>query len=192
MKRRFVVLDRDGTIIVHRPYLSDPQQVELIPGAAAALRNLQKLGLGLALFTNQSGIGRRFFDEPRLDQIHQRLGELLEAEGIVLDGIYFCPHVPDDNCACRKPRPGLVKVAAKELDFDPRKAFVVGDSACDIELGQQIGAATFLVRTGYGSRVAAEGLVTADYTVNGVYQAARIIELLLAADSGRQQNAQRP
>jgi len=192
MKRRFVVLDRDGTIIAQRPYLSDPQQVELIPGAAAALRNLQKLGLGLALVTNQSGIGRNYFNETRLEQIHRRLGELLEAEGIVLDGIYSCPHLPDDNCACRKPRPGLVELAVKELNFDPREAFVVGDDACDVELGQQIGAATFLVRTGYGSRVAAEGRVTPDYMVNGVYQAARIIELLLSADLGRRQNAQRP
>ena len=191
VKRRFVVLDRDGTIIVHRPYLSEPKQVELISGAAIALRNLQKLGLGLAVVTNQSGIGRKYFDNTTLASVHGRLGELLAEEGVVLDGIYACPHVPDDNCACRKPRPGLVDLAAKELAFDPREAFVVGDNASDVKLGQQIGAATFLVRTGYGSRVAAEGLVTPDYTVNSIYQAARLIELLLAAESRGLSIAQR-
>ena len=97
LPQRFVILDRDGTIIVERCYLSDPAQVELIPGAGAALRQLSEIGLGLVVITNQSGIGRGYFDRSRLDLIHRRLCELLEAEGVRLDGIYTCPHVPEDH-----------------------------------------------------------------------------------------------
>lgn len=178
-RRRFVLLDRDGTIIVERHYLSDPCQVELLPGVAWGLKQLSRTGLGLVVITNQSGIGRGLFDERRLNLIHQRLYKLLAAEEVQLDGIYFCPHIPEDHCACRKPQPGLIQRAAKELDFDPRTAFVIGDKPCDIELGQQVEARTFLVRTGYGAQVAAEGLVTPDYVANDVREAARLIKLLL-------------
>lgn len=176
-RRRFVVLDRDGTVIVERHYLSDPDQVELIPGAAGGLRQLRAMGLGLVVITNQSAIGRGFFDEARLEQIHQRLRELLAAEGVQLDGIYFCPHLPDEDCGCRKPRIGLIERAATELDFDPAAAFVIGDKPCDIELGRSVGATTLLVRTGYGASV--EGATPADYVVDGLEEAAPVIRELL-------------
>ena len=188
-QRRFVVLDRDGTIIVERQYLSDPRQVELIPGAASGLRRLNEMGLGLVVITNQSAVGRGFFDQLRLDLIHQRLRELLNAEGVHLDGVYICPHTPEDDCPCRKPRPGLLELAAKELDFDPRACFVIGDKACDVELGQRVGATTFLVRTGYGAQVAAETTVSADYVVDAVWDAAQVIKRLLAADKETKVNA---
>ena len=181
-RRRFVVLDRDGTIIVERHYLSDPCQVELIPGVASGLRQLGKMKLGLVVITNQSALGRGFFDKTRLGLIHQRLCELLEAEGVYLSGIYSCPHMPEDDCLCRKPRPGLLKLAAKELDFDPQASFVIGDKACDIELGQRVGATTFLVRTGYGAQVAADTMVTPDYVVDSLWEAAQVIQRILAAD----------
>ena len=183
MKRqRFVVLDRDGTIIVERHYLSDPHQVELIPGALSGLRRLSEMELGLIVITNQSAIGREFFDEVRLSLIHQRLGELLGVAGISLNGIYFCPHIPEDNCLCRKPRSGLLELAAQELDFDPRDCFVIGDKACDVELGQRVGATTFLVRTGYGDQVVAEATVAPDYVVDDLLNAVQVIEHLLTAE----------
>ena len=181
-RRRFVVLDRDGTINVECEYLSDPDQVVLLPRAANGLRQLSERGLGLIVITNQSAVSRGFFDQARLDLIHRRLCELLEAEGVPLDGIYVCPHRPEDDCRCRKPRPGLLEQAAQELGFDPQACFVIGDKACDIELGQQVGATTFLVRTGYGAQVAAEDTVTSDYVVDDVWDAAQIIERLLSAD----------
>ena len=92
----------------------------------------------------------------QLALIHRRLRELLANEGVHLHGIYYCPHTPTDNCLCRKPRPGLVELAAAELGFDPQRAFVIGDQVSDMELGKSLGATTFLVRTGYGDRVAAE------------------------------------
>ena len=184
-QRRWVVLDRDGTLIEERHYLSDPDQVELIPGAAEGLRQLQNMDLGLVVITNQSGIGRGYFDRARLDLIHERLSQLLETERVHLDGIYFCPHVPEDNCLCRKPRTGLVELAAKDLDFDPRDCLVIGDKASDIEMGQRMGATTFLVRTGYGAEVDRDGTATPDYVVSGLLEAARIIQpILITKDHG--------
>jgi D-glycero-D-manno-heptose 1,7-bisphosphate phosphatase len=181
-QRRFVALDRDGTIIVERHYLSDPQRVELIPRVASGLRQLREMALGLVVVTNQSGVGRRFFNTTRLALIHQRLCELLAVEGIHLDGIYFCPHVPEDDCGCRKPRTGLLERAAQELGFDPGATFVIGDKPCDIELGQRVGATTFLVRTGYGADVSTDAMASPDYIVDGVWEAAQVIACLLVGE----------
>jgi D-glycero-D-manno-heptose 1,7-bisphosphate phosphatase len=178
-QRPFAVLDRDGTIIVERNYLSDPDRVELIPGVAGGLRRLIALGLGLVVVTNQSAVGRGFFDRARLDLIHGRMQELLAAESVVLDGIYVCPHTPEDACQCRKPRPGLLEQAARELHFDATHSFVIGDKACDMDLGRSAGATTFLVRTGYGAQLAAAGPVAADFVVNDVAGAAEIVARLL-------------
>lgn len=183
-KRRFVILDRDGTVIVERHYLSAPKDVELIPEAASALRRLRDQGLGLVLVTNQSAIGRGYFDCDRLHAIHDQLRRLLREEGVELDGIYVCPHIPEDNCSCRKPKTGLLELASTDLRFDVRSSFVVGDKACDIELGRQVGATTFLVLTGYGAQVSSEKRASADYTVCDLGEAAKIISCLLAAGSG--------
>lgn len=180
-RRRFVVLDRDGTLIVERNYLSDPNQVELITGAAAGLCQLQTLGLGLIIVTNQSGIGRGLFDRAQVDLIHGRLTELLRAHSVHLDGIYLCPHRPEDHCACRKPRPGLVEQAARDLDFDPATSFVIGDKVCDVDLGRAIGATTFLVRTGYGAELETTGAALPDFVVDDVQAAVPVVQRLLAA-----------
>ncbi len=180
-RRRFVVLDRDGTLIVERNYLSDPDQVELITGAAAGLRRLQALGLGLIIVTNQSGIGRGLFDRAQVDLIHGRLIELLRAHSVHLDGIYLCPHRPEDHCACRKPKSGLVEQAARDLDFDPATSFVIGDKVCDVDLGHAIGATTFLVRTGYGAELETTGAALPDFVVDDVQAAVPAVQRLLAA-----------
>ncbi len=182
-QRRFVVLDRDGTINVEREYLSAPEQLELLPGVVHGLRHLRKLGLGLVVITNQSGIGRGYFDWARLDLIHQRLCALLAAEGIQLDGIYVCPHHPSDGCTCRKPQPELLYKAAQEHHFKPGEAFVIGDKIIDIEMGQQVGATTLLVRTGYGAQIAEQMAVTWDYVVDDLANAAVVIERLLNIDN---------
>jgi D-glycero-D-manno-heptose 1,7-bisphosphate phosphatase len=174
--RRFVALDRDGTLIVERHYPSDPEQVELIPGAAEGLRRLRALGLGVIVVTNQSGIERGYLDEPQLNLVHARLRELLAAEGTGLDGIFVCPHAPERGCRCRKPLPGLLEQASRELQFDARQCFVVGDKPCDIELGRGVGATTFLVRTGYGAEYADWGAKNADHVVDDIAEAARVIE----------------
>jgi len=186
MKRRqFVILDRDGTIIVERHYLSDPLQIEILPGAVRGLRQLLAMGLGLVVVTNQSAIARGFFDEAHLDLIHRRLCDLLKAEGIQLEGIYFCPHLPDDDCSCRKPKPGLVERAASDLDFDLQSSFVIGDKPADIEMGRQVRATTFLVRTGYGGEFVGDATVNPDYVADDLSAAAQTIRRLLDANERR-------
>jgi D-glycero-D-manno-heptose 1,7-bisphosphate phosphatase len=150
MPERFVLLDRDGTLIVEKNYLCDPREVELIPGAGAALYKLQQANWGLCLVTNQSGIARGYFDAQRLIQVHDRLAQLLADFGVRLDGIYVCPHGPDDGCDCRKPLPGLVEQARAVHGFDPRESWVIGDKEADVGLARAVGARSVLVRTGYG------------------------------------------
>lgn len=179
MKRRFVLLDRDGTINVERHYLSAPEGLELLPNTFAGLRRLAERGVGLVVISNQSGVGRGLIAPHALDAIHRRLGELLGQGGIVLDGIFTCPHMDEDGCDCRKPRPGLVRQAAAALGFEPAESFVVGDKACDIDLGRAVGATTILVRTGYGSTAGAAVEARADHVVADLLDAARIIEALL-------------
>jgi len=177
-RRRFILLDRDGTILVAHPYLSDPALAALLPGVGSALRQLRECGYGLIVITNQSAVGRGYFDHKRLDLIHRRMCALLRKEGIQLDGIYICPHRPEDNCPCRKPNPGLVEQAAKEHGFAPESSIVVGDNVCDMHLGERLGARTFLVRTGYGAQTAISGKVNPNYVVDNLWAAAQIIKRL--------------
>lgn len=177
--KRFVILDRDGTIITERNYLSDHNQVELIPNAAIGLKKLRELGFGLLVVTNQAGIGRGYFNLDDLKLIHKRMIDLLAIEGVTLDGIYFCPHIPEDNCNCRKPKLDLIEKAAKEHNFDPKMSFVIGDKALDITLGQNMEAKTILVRTGYGAKVEKENIVKPDYVVDDLSEAANAISSII-------------
>jgi histidinol-phosphate phosphatase family protein len=181
-RRRFVLLDRDGTLIEERHYLSDPGGVVLTAGAGQALRRLVGRGLGLVVVTNQSAVGRGFFDFARLDAIHEALANRLAEEGIALDGVFACPHRPEDDCACRKPRTALVERASAELAFDPAEAFVVGDKASDLELGRRLGARTILVRTGYGRETEAAG-GSPDHVADDLRGAADFIEAVLDHDT---------
>jgi D-glycero-D-manno-heptose 1,7-bisphosphate phosphatase len=172
---RYVLLDRDGTINIDRNYIADPASVELFPGVGAALRDLRAAGFGLAVVTNQSGVARGKITPAQLEQVHARLGELLAAEGVTLDGIYICPHGPEDGCYCRKPLPGLIDQAARELGFDPKQAIVIGDKGIDIKLGEGVGATTILVRTGYGAETERDRLANPDFVADDLPAAARWI-----------------
>jgi D-glycero-D-manno-heptose 1,7-bisphosphate phosphatase len=177
--KRFVLLDRDGTINVERHYLSDPDQIELLPNAAEGLAELKRLGMGLAVLTNQSGVARGLFDEARLEEIHGRLRQLLRSSGVELDTIVSCTHHPDAGCRCRKPLPGLVEAASREYGFAPAESFVIGDKPCDVDLGRGVGATTLLVRTGYGQRHATDVAVRPNYVVDDLLHASRVIAELL-------------
>jgi D-glycero-D-manno-heptose 1,7-bisphosphate phosphatase len=177
--RRFVLLDRDGTINVEKEYLSSVEALELLPNALAGLRAMRELGLGLIVLTNQSGIGRGYFSAQMVDAIHRALAGLLASDGVSLDGIYICPHGPDEGCACRKPAPGLAEQAARELGFRLADSFVIGDKTADIELGRRVGAATILVRTGYGRQTEASGEAKPDYVADDLADAARVIAAIL-------------
>jgi D-glycero-D-manno-heptose 1,7-bisphosphate phosphatase len=186
MSRRFVLVDRDGTINeeLSPEYVLDPGQLRLIRGAAGALRELRGLGLGIIVVTNQSPVGRGWLSLDQLDTIHARLSELLAAEGASLDGFYACPHDPDDGCECRKPGIGLAMRAAAEHGFDPAESFVVGDHRGDVEMGRRIGARTFLVRTGHGREELAKAEPFADHVVADLAEATTIIrdEILAGAE----------
>ena len=175
MTKRVALLDRDGTINVEREYLSDPAGVALLPNAAAGLRRLRALGFGLIVISNQAGVARGYFTAADVDAVNARLIALLREEGISLDGIYVCPHGPDDGCACRKPEPGLIEQAAREHGFDIRASLMIGDKAIDIEAGRRVGSRTILVRTGYGRETEARADVHPDFVVDDLLAAANVI-----------------
>jgi D-glycero-D-manno-heptose 1,7-bisphosphate phosphatase len=179
MPDRAVFLDRDGTLIVEKHYLSDPEDVELIPGAVEALKLLEAAGFKLILVTNQSAIGRGMFDETRLGEIHSRLGQILAADDLVLDGMYYCPHHPDDGCDCRKPATGMPRRAEQELSVASTDSFMIGDNLADIGLARNIGATSLLVRTGYGTILEQQRVAHADYVVDDILAAAQQICALL-------------
>jgi D-glycero-D-manno-heptose 1,7-bisphosphate phosphatase len=150
--RPAVLLDRDGTLIVDCGYLSDPQQIVLETGAVDGLRALMAANVALVVVTNQSGIGRRYFGISDAVQVNQRLAATLFEHGVVIEGWYICPHVPEDNCECRKPAPGLAHQAARELGLDLKSSWVVGDKPSDVMLAEEISAGGILVLTGEGSK----------------------------------------
>jgi histidinol-phosphate phosphatase family protein len=167
-------LDRDGTVIAEKNYLRDPAAVELLPGSVAGLQGLRNLGYRLVILTNQSGVGRGYFRQADVDAVHARLAALLAADNIRLDGIYSCPHRPEDRCACRKPATGLVERATAELDLDPATSVMIGDKACDIELGARCGMTRILVQTGHGATQSCDpDVAVADLAAAAAWLAAR-------------------
>ena len=153
-----VFVDRDGTLNVEVGHLSDAAELDLIDGAAEAVRTLREAGYRVVVVTNQSAVARGLLSEAELRDLHARLARRLGAEGAELDGIYYCPHHPTEGsgsyrveCSCRKPKPGLVERAARELDIDLGRSFVVGDKLSDLEAGAAAGCRGVLVRTGYGA-----------------------------------------
>ena len=178
---RLVLLDRDGTIIVERGYPKDPAEVELIPGAAAAIRQLRSLGLPVVVISNQSGVGRGYMTRDDVERVNARVAELLAAEGTALDAVYFCPHAPADGCTCRKPGRDLLDRAAADFDGDLSRSFFVGDKKDDVDAGRNVGATTFLVRTGYGEKQTFPEGAGPDFVVADLAEAAAKIEELLRA-----------
>ena len=185
MKRRFVILDRDGTLNVDRHYLSDPNDLELLPGVCRGLRRLQALGMGIIVVTNQSGVARGILDRARLTEIHARLKAMLFAQGIKLDGIYVCPHHPEEGCRCRKRATGLVEQAVFHHGFDPGTSFVIGDRDSDIDCGRNLGAFTILVRTGQGEEERYAGKIRPNAICDDLCAAALLIQQRLGTDSNR-------
>jgi D-glycero-D-manno-heptose 1,7-bisphosphate phosphatase len=145
-----VFLDRDGTLIREVGYLSDADGVELLPGAAAAVRRLRAAGFPAVVISNQAGVGRGLFPAARVHETMARLRERLRAEGAELDAIYFCPHRPEDECLCRKPGTALLERAADDLELSLRESVMIGDKLLDAATGQRAGGTGVLVRTGYG------------------------------------------
>jgi D-glycero-D-manno-heptose 1,7-bisphosphate phosphatase len=130
--------------------LNDATQFRMFPFAAAAIRRLNDARLPVIVVTNQSGVGRGFFPESMVHTVHDLMTRQLTAAGAHLNAIYYCPHSSDDDCDCRKPKPGLLQRAAREHHVDLSRSFVVGDRYGDIALAHGVSSRGILVRTGYG------------------------------------------
>ena len=152
-----VILDRDGTVIKDKHYLSDPAGVELLPGAAEGLARLARAGVRLFVASNQSGIGRGYFAEADHRAVTARMNELLAEAGVRIEGAAFCPHAPEDGCTCRKPATGMWDALARDFGLDPAETAMVGDKPADVSFGLDAGlAASVLVLTGKGETSAAK------------------------------------
>jgi len=151
-QRRAVFLDRDGTLNVDTGYVSRPQDVRLVPGAAAGARSLARAGFALVIASNQSGIARGLMTEAQADAVDARLLELLAEHGVTIEATYRCPHLVGGpvaryavECECRKPRPGMLVQAARELGLDLARSWMVGDGDRDVDAGLAAGTRAVLI-----------------------------------------------
>ena len=157
---KFVILDRDGVINEDSDdFVKSPDEFIPIEGSLAAIAKLKQAGYGVVVATNQSGIARGLFDLDTLHRIHEKLQRLLQNEGVHLDGIFFCPHGPDDICHCRKPKPGMYLDIAKRFNIDLSQTVVVGDSFRDLQAAIKVNAQPILVKTGKGERTLKNNIV---------------------------------
>lgn len=171
-----VFLDRDGTIIEDVHYCRRPEDVSLLPDAAKSVALLNSIGMPVVIVTNQSGISRRYFDWVTLEAIHDELKRGLTREHARVDAIYVCPHHPDDGCACRKPRPGLLLRAAADLRVDLSSSYMVGDQHGDILAGQACGCTTVFVDSGpTRAKEPGAGGIRPDFRASNLYAAAQWI-----------------
>lgn len=151
-KNQAIFLDRDGVINEEVNYLSNPDDFKIIPGSLEALKILKQKGFLLIVITNQAGIARGYFTKESLNQIHDRMRDVLNKSNLTLDDIFVCPHHPDftGSCDCRKPKPGMILAAQKKYNIDLDNSYMVGDTLKDIETGLAANCKTVLVLTGYG------------------------------------------
>ena len=147
---RAIFIDRDGTISEEVGYMYHAGLYKPFPWAGPAVRRVNESGMKAVLITNQSGVGRGYFDEASVGQVHAILEAELSRHQAKLDAIYVCPHHPEANCECRKPRPGMLLKAKQDLDLDLARSFVIGDKFVDVDLAHAVGAHSVLVLTGYG------------------------------------------
>ncbi|MEE9293804.1 MAG: HAD family hydrolase [Phycisphaerae bacterium] len=183
MSQAAVFLDRDDTLVVDLGFIDHPDKVMLVPGAVEAVRRLKSAGYSVVVATNQSGVARGYFDEERLQAIHARVQELLSAGGVRLDGIYYCPYLDGPEATVpryrkasnlRKPAPGMLLKAARELDIDLSRSWMIGDEARDVEAGAAAGCRTILIDRN-GSEPDG-GAVQADHRTSCLLEAVMIVE----------------
>jgi D-glycero-D-manno-heptose 1,7-bisphosphate phosphatase len=179
--RPAVFLDRDGTLIEERGYLDRLDLLTIFPWTADALRLLKRAGFAVVVITNQSAVARGIVDEPFLEQVHRELDARLARGGASVDRYYYCPHLADaaieryrQACRCRKPGPGMIEQACRDLRLDAAASVMVGDRWLDVACGQAAGTRTVLVKTGHGGHEADAPPpgARADAIVNNLMEAA--------------------
>ncbi len=151
LKRPFVFADRDGTLIHDTGYAFRTSDYTRLPGAAEGLRLLQDAGFGIAVVTNQSGIARGYYTEADYRAFQEQVERDFAAAGVQIEASFFCPHLPDEGCACRKPATGLLRRAETELGADLARSWVIGDNPSDMRLAQSAGCRGLYVLTGHGA-----------------------------------------
>lgn len=183
--RRAIFFDKDGTLIEDVPHNVNPQRVVLGPRVVQGLAHLQQCGYALFIVSNQPGLAHGIFSEWALHHVLQHLRHMLGEQGIVIDGIYYCPHSPTGTvasyasaCTCRKPMPGMLQRAAGEHDIDLRRSWIVGDILHDVEAGHRAGCKAALVNNGNETQWQQSPLRMPDIMVNDVYSAAKTITRL--------------
>jgi D-glycero-D-manno-heptose 1,7-bisphosphate phosphatase len=158
MSRPAVFLDRDGTLLEERGYLVRLEDLVMFPWTADAIRLLNRAGFVTVVVTNQAGVARGYFDEPFVHRVHGEIDRRLALGAARIDRYVYCPHLPDgrmtdyrQSCECRKPKPGMIERACRELGLDAKRSFMVGDRWLDVECGHGAGVRSILVRTGQGA-----------------------------------------
>lgn len=155
---KLLILDRDG--VINRDsdaYIKSVDEWRPLPGSIGAIARLTQAGYRIVVATNQSGVARGLFDLPTLSAIHSRMTETVEQAGGSIDAVFFCPHGPDSDCACRKPRPGMILEILRRFRAQPREVQVVGDSLRDLQAGSAAGCRPVLLLTGHGTRTMRAG-----------------------------------
>ncbi len=145
-----VFLDRDGTINEQMGYINHISRFKLLPKVADAIRMLNENNYLVVVVTNQSGPARGYFPIELVHEVNSYMQELLRKEGANIDAVYFCPHLPEDGCNCRKPKTGMIDMACRDLDIDLSHSYMIGDMCDDIELAKNAGIKGIMVKTGYG------------------------------------------
>ena len=172
MKQKTVFIDRDGTLIEEVDFLHKVEDLRFFPWTVEAVRLLKENGFLVIVITNQSGIGRKIFEESAMHQIHEKIQEELSER---LDEFYFCPHLPDEGCLCRKPNLGMLETAQAHFEIDLANSWMIGDKAIDIETGFNAGIKTALVLTGYGNRALKSLERKPDLVAENLLEAVKII-----------------
>jgi D-glycero-D-manno-heptose 1,7-bisphosphate phosphatase len=154
---KLVILDRDGVVNEDSDeYIKSAEEWIPIAGSPQAIARLNRAGFHVLVATNQSGIGRGYFDIETLARMHDKMHRIVREAGGQIDGVVYCPHTPEDNCDCRKPKPGMLEEISQRLGHDLSETFIVGDSLRDLEAAQAVGAKPVLVRTGKGQKTVDE------------------------------------
>ncbi len=184
--RAGIFFDRDGTINEEVNYLSNPEQLRLLPRAVQAIREANDLGFKVFIISNQSGVARGIITEEQVQAVNTALVQLLNKNGCTIDGVFYCPHHPNigiapyiRNCDCRKPNIGMLLQAVNQFNVDLKHSFVIGDKMSDIQTANNAGTSGILVKTGYGSQemnLLQENNVTTAYIAEDCYDAVQYIK----------------
>lgn len=176
MKPRYVLLDRDGVINQDSDqFIKSPEEWLPIEGSLEALALLNQQGYKVVVITNQSGLARGLLDNATLEQIHAKMQNLVVAQGGHIEAIYVCPHGPDNDCTCRKPKPGLLQQFAEDQQIDLKTTVFIGDSYRDIQAAQAVGAMPILVKTGKGQKTLTQHPDLTIEIFDTLYDAARYL-----------------